>query len=277
MKKKGTAFKNFFRYFPKLLAAGLMFSVPLAAFTGLFILIGYLTGFNNIIVWGLSIIPSAQLLAGLVMFVRKIAVENEDAELFPTFIKSVKENLGYFLIHGVAIYLITACTFFSVLYYGSMAGENITYGSILSIYLVFTAILVTAMFYAPLMTVTYELSIKDIYKNSFLLVFGKILRNLGALVLIILVSLLAFFGVMYTNGILLWITVGLIVIIYPLLFVYISVSVVSKGMQESVGSFVNPVKVVEDDSDAVQQAIKSSNGDSDYVFVNGKMVKVDKK
>ena len=48
-------------------------------------------------------------------------------------------------------------------------------------------------------------------------------------------------------------------------------------MQESVGSFVNPVKVVEDDSDAVQQAIKSSNGDSDYVFVNGKMVKVDKK
>ena len=148
MKKKGTAFKNFFRYFPKLLAAGLMFSVPLAAFTGLFILIGYLTGFNNIIVWGLSIIPSAPLLAGLVMFVRKIAVENEDAELFPTFIKSVKENLGYFLIHGVAIYLITACTFFSVLYYGSMAGENITYGSILSIYLVFTAILVPAMFYA---------------------------------------------------------------------------------------------------------------------------------
>ncbi len=275
MKKKGCAFLNFFRYFPKLFAAGLMFSVPFAVFTAILALIGYLTGFNNIILWGLSVIPASPMLAGLAMTVRKIAIENTDVELIPTFREVVKENFKAFLLHGVVIYLICACTFFSVLYYGSMAAVNAMYASTLTMYMLFTAVLVVVMFYVPIMTVTYELRLRDIYKNAFLLVIGKILRNLIALVFITLLSAVAFFGIVLTNGVWLWITVALIVALYPMMFVYISISVISKGMQESVGSFVNPVKAEVDDSKAVAEAVSSAEG-SDYVFVNGKMIKVEK-
>ena len=70
-----SAFARFFTEFPKLLLAQLINAVAFAAFTALFVLIGYLTGFNNIIVWCLGIIPSMPFFAGLVMTVRKIGIE----------------------------------------------------------------------------------------------------------------------------------------------------------------------------------------------------------
>ena len=45
-----SAFARFFTEFPKLLLAQLINAVAFAVFTALFVLIGYLTGFNNIIV-----------------------------------------------------------------------------------------------------------------------------------------------------------------------------------------------------------------------------------
>ena len=47
---------RFFTRFPKLLFAGLMYSIPFAVFSGIFILISFLSGFNNVILWSLGII-----------------------------------------------------------------------------------------------------------------------------------------------------------------------------------------------------------------------------
>ncbi len=276
MKFMDSAFIRFFKFFPKLFTAGLLYSVPLGFFTGIFVLIGYITGFNNIILWGLGIIPATTMLSGLVMIIRKIAVEKSDVRLLDVFFTSVKDNFKAFLLHGVVMYLIVLCTFFSILYYGSLARTDVVYGSILTIYILFTAILITMMFYIPIMTVTYELRIWDIYKNSFLLVFGKILRNLGALALILIVSLSAFAAIVFSRGVWLWITVAVIVLFFPLLFSYISISVISKGLQDAVGSFVNTLPAETDDREDVEQAIINASGDSDYVYVNGKMIKINK-
>ncbi|MCH5298699.1 MAG: DUF624 domain-containing protein [Ruminococcus sp.] len=276
MKFNNSAFARFFRYFPKLFSAGLLYSVPLAVFVGIFILIGYLTGLNNIILWGLGIIPAAPMLAGLVMVIRKIAIEKTDVRLFDIFLTAVKENLKAFLLHGVVMYLIISCTFFSLLYYGSLARTDIVYGYILTIYVLFTAILLIMMFYIPIMSVTYELRMWDIYKNSFLLVFGKILRNLSALALVLIVSLAAFSAIVFLSGVWLWVVVAVIVLLYPLLFFYITISVISKGLQDAVGSFTNPLPSDSDDSEEVKEAICNAASDSDYVYVNGKMIKVDK-
>ena len=71
------------------------------------------------------------------------------------------------------------------MYYFIQAQTDVTFAYILSFYGFFTAALLIMMFYAPLMSVTYELRWRDIYKNSLLLILGKILRNLIALVMIV--------------------------------------------------------------------------------------------
>ena len=51
----------------------------------------------------------------------------------------------------------------------------------LMIYVLFSCVLFIALFYLPLMSVTYHLRLRDLYKNAIMLVFGTILRNIAAL------------------------------------------------------------------------------------------------
>ncbi len=272
-----SAFIRFFRFFPKLFTAGLMYSAMLALFTGLFVLISYLIGFNNIILWGLGIIPSFPFYAGLVMVVRKYALEKEEPPLFRTFFEAVKENLKRFLIHGVVLYLIVACGTFAIIYYFTMAQTDIVFSSILTIYMIFVAVLIVVMFYVPIMEVTYDLKLKDIYKNAFLLVFGKILRNLIALVLVAVLGGLAFLALTFAGTELYPLAVAIITAFFPLLFCYVSGSVISKGLQESVGSFkASPIideQALAEQKEQDANAVANDTSDSDYVFVNGRMIK----
>ena len=79
--------------FPKLLFAGLMYSIPFAVFSGIFILISFLSGFNNVILWSLGIIPAMPFYSGLVMVISKISVEKEDVNVFKTFSKNFEKPL----------------------------------------------------------------------------------------------------------------------------------------------------------------------------------------
>lgn len=273
-KFKNSAFTRFFTKFPKLLLGGLLFSAPLAFFTGLFVLISYLTGFNNVIVWGLSIIPSTPFLAGLVMVIRKYAVEKQDVSVVKTFFLTVKENILRFLIHGVIIYAIVACSFFALIYYYTLSQGDPVFGAVLTLYLIFTVLLVVLMYYVPIMTITYELKMKDIYKNAFLLVFGKILRNLIATVFIGVIIVLAVLLISYAPGIWFGISIGVMTVILPLVVTYIIVSIISKGLQDTVGDFVaKPVDPEILERERAHEQELASNTDSDYVFVNGRMIK----
>lgn len=271
-----SAFVRFFNRFPKLLLAGLMYSVPLAVFTAIFVLISYITGFNNVIVWGLGIIPSTPFLAGLVMVVRKYAIEKLDVPVIRTFFTAVKENLARFILHGVVIYAILSCSFFAILYYYTLSADDPVFGSVLTIYLLFTALLIVMMFYVPIMTVTYELRLWDIYKNSFLLIFGKILRNLVAFAAVAIVTGAAFLALIFSEGIMFYITAGIVTALYPLIICYIVNSIIAKGLQETVGYFagVNSEKeLTANDLEHEKEVLANADNTSDYVFINGRMVK----
>ena len=56
--------------------------------------------------------------------------------------------------------------------------------------------------------------------------------------------------------------------VYPMLITYIEIAMVSKGLIESVGDFVNPIK-----EEVVDTPIVTENTEDDYIFVNGRMVK----
>lgn len=273
-KSKPNAFVVFFTKLPQLLLAGLLFSFWSALWMAVSVLTAKVSGFNNILVWGLGIIPSTVFLPGLVMVIRKYAVEKNYVPVIPTFFGAVRENAKDFIFHGFVIYLIFASSFFALLYYFTMAQSDIVFAYVLVIYILFTAVMIIMLFYMPLMAVTYELRYRDIYKNSLLLIFGKILTNLLTFVM---VGVLVGAGVMLlvvTEGVWRIVCAVLLSAVLPCTLCYIVISMISKGLQENVGSFVpKEAKSVNDLSQEEQQVVNSADSDDDYIYVNGKMVK----
>ena len=269
--KKQNAFTVFFTKFPQLMLAGAIFSAFFAAFMSLSILAGKLTGFDNILVWGLGLIPSALFLPGLVMVIRKYAIEKSFVPVVPTFFKAVRDNLKDFIFHGFVIYIIFASSFFAILYYYSMAQSDIVFAYVLVIYVLFTAIMILMLFYLPLMAVTYELRWRNLYKNSLLMIFGKVLTNILAFVIVGVLVTAGIFLLVFTDGAGRILSIIFLTAFMPLIISYIVISMISKGMQENVGSFVNVPK--NELSDEEKQTVSKANTEDDYIFINGKMIK----
>ena len=268
MKKRVKPVTVFFKKLPYLLLAGVIFSAALALCMGASIAFSVLTGYNNVLVWGLGVIPGTIFYSGLVVVIRKYAIENDYVPVVPTFFAAVRENWKVFILHGVISYLICSCAMFAFMYYFIQAQTDVTFAYILSFYGFFTAALLIMMFYAPLMSVTYELRWRDIYKNSLLLILGKILRNLIALVMIVAAVAIAVLAIVYAEGVWKIIVAVIVAAVYPMLITYIEIAMVSKGLIESVGDFVNPIK-----EEVADTLIVTENTEVDYIFVNGRMVK----
>lgn len=217
--------------------------------------------------------------AGLVMTVRKIGIEKKDVPVAKTFFGTVKENFKVFLLHGVVTYAIIACSIFAFMYYFSLLGSSLAYGSMLTVYVLFSLILTSMMFYVPIMSVTYELKISDIYKNSFILVFGNILKNILAMLFFIAVSLGFILWIAAAEGAMLVIAITVAVLFYPLIATYAVNVIIAKGLQENVGSFTGKDLLVDKEFEekvekiVEQQAVERADSSNDYVFVNGKMIK----
>lgn len=272
--KKQNAFTVFFTKFPQLMLAGAIFSAFFAAFMSLSILAGKLTGFDNILVWGLGLIPSALFLPGLVMVIRKYAIEKSFVPVVPTFFKAVRDNLKDFIFHGFVIYIIFASSFFAILYYYSMAQSDIVFAYVLVIYVLFTAIMILMLFYLPLMAVTYELRWRNLYKNSLLMIFGKVLTNILAFVIVGVLVTAGIFLLVFTDGAGRILSIIFLIAFMPLIISYIVISMISKGMQENVGSFVNVLAAPKNElSDEEKQTVSKANTEDDYIFINGKMIK----
>ncbi len=264
---ENSSFARFFTKIHKLFFASLLFTIPLAVFAGIFALIGLLTGFNNVVLWLLALIPAYPFYSGFVMVVRKYAVEKVDCNVIDVFLKTLKTDWKKSLVNGCAFYVVMICSIFAIIYYGTMMLANRSFIPVFTVYLIFSLALITVMFYVPLITVTYELRLRDIYKNAFILLVGKILRSLVALILVAIASFALYMFMDFSGGVYSIFTFVITALIYPLVYTYINVSVISKGIQESIGSFVAEESLEE------EPVVVVGDSESDYVFVNGKMVK----
>ena len=162
---------------------------------------------------------------------------------------------------------VCSCSSFAILYYYTLAQEDVTFGYVLSIYGIFIAALLVMLFYVPLMTVTYELRWRDIYKHSLLLIIRNLPRNLLTLLMIAVPTAAAVFIIIFTSGAGRIIACVLIGAVFPMLITYLVIAMVSKGLIENLGEFVDPV--VEEEP----VVIHTENTEDDYIFVNGRMVK----
>lgn len=288
-------FTNFFHNLPKLLLTNLLFAVPFAVFFGIFYLIQTYV-FKSIFVLFLTVIPLFPFYAGVTQVTAHMARKEENVDVLHNFITGVKENFLRFLFHGFVLFIAIVFSYFSITLYITLATATSRFFYVLLVISIIIAIIfMFAFFYLPSMTVTFDLSMKNIYKNSMLMTFGEIKHNLLAtfgLFILALVCATALFCC--GDGIaLVIVTVILALFIVPSVMsyiincavydnMYLMITNSKKKTQEIDRKLENrrngqlfddePEKsFVPDDFNDLE--IDDSKDGDEYIFYNGKMVK----
>ena len=288
----GTLFKNF----PKLLLVNLLFSLPLAASIAVFWAIERILGVSSVFIILLSIIPAFPFYAGVVQVTAHIVRGDEDISIVSDFFSGIKDNFLRFLVHGIVFYAATVLCWFSITLYINNLSKSWIFYIFLGVSVIIALVFLFAFFYIPPMTVTFDISLKNIYKNSFLMSFGELKHNVIAVFGLAIVAAVCATILMCCTARLAVIiaTAILLLFILPSLVSFIINASVYKPMYnmivdgESVSKSID--KKIENkkmgqrqnaDEEAERQISEElkkleidENADGDeYIFFNGKMMK----
>jgi uncharacterized membrane protein YesL len=281
--------ERYFNNFPKILATNLLFAIPSAVVFAVFYFLnmalfkGLNIGFSI-----LTIIPLYPFYAGVVMIARNIARGDTDIRVVPTFISALKENFLHFLLHGVIVCAATEISYFSLSFYISLLSASWFMYVILFFCFLITLLALYMSFYLPLMSITYDIKLRYLYKNSFLMSFGEFKNNLFAtlaiaVVLAICFTITAFLPTVFWLVLVLSLLWALLV---PATFTFSYVFFIYDGMVSIIESkntdtkaenkeakkADKPVYHMEEDdfSDIDVSQLKDTD---DYIYHNGRMVK----
>ncbi|WP_440454090.1 DUF624 domain-containing protein, partial [Ruminococcus intestinalis] len=180
-------FNNLFNNFGKIVFTNLLFAVPLAVLVTAFYFLDSALKLNGYFILMLSIIPLSPFFAGVTLVTSRLARGKENVDVFKTFIEAIKNNWKRFLIHGVITYFAVIFSYFSIRLYSALISQpnaDSFFLVMLYVCLIISIIIAVAFlfifFYVPSMTVTFDLSLKNIYKNSALMSFGELKHNIIA-------------------------------------------------------------------------------------------------
>lgn len=288
-------FTGYFQNFHKLLLANVLFAVPLLIFGGGFYLLNTVTNLNLSFVYMLPIIFVFPFFSGVTVITRNIVKGEENIPVFKLFIKTVKDNFKQFLVHGFFLYFAVFFCYSSVTIYWNLAKQNGIFFFLFGIVTIISVAMLFMFYYIPAMTVTFDLSLNDIYKNAFLMSFGELKNNffstLGLFLLFIFCATVFFTASNATALIIL--TIILIVFIIPSTASYIMNFYVYKGMESIITNKSEKSAEIQDkiQQEKIKNAKKNnveiakeildfSNVDLDekkdgeeYLYFNGKMIK----
>ena len=275
-------FTGYLKNLHKILLTNILFAVPLAGFTALFFWLNSLLHPLFDMVLFLAVIFVYPFFAGVTAVTRNIAREDEEVKVIKTYFSAIRDNLKYFIVHGVVLYFAIFFSYASLTYYWKMAQSNSVF---LGVFIV-TAIIVLAavfVFYSvPVMTVTFDLSLKDIYKNSFLMSFGELKNNLlASLGLFLLALFCATIFITVPSFTILLITMAVLaLLVIPATASFIINFYIFKDMMTMIGEEAEPsdTDAVISPSESVKLDFSSLDLDEkkdgeEYLFFNGKMIK----
>lgn len=288
-------FTKFFHNIPKLLLTNLLFALPFAVFFGIFYLIQTYV-FKSIFVLFLAVIPIFPFYAGITQVTAHMARGEENVDVLHNFLSGIKDNFLRFIIHGVVVFAAIVFSYFSITLYITLASTSSRFFYfLLAISIIIALIFLFAFFYLPSMTVTFDLSMKKLYKNSMLMAFGEFKHNLIAVFGLFILALVCATAILCCgDGLALVIVTAILgLFIVPSIMSYIINCAVYKNMYAMITGSKNktdeidrklenrrkgqlfdnePEKsfVPEDFNDL---EIDSSKDGDEYIFYNGKMVK----
>lgn len=281
---------RYFSNFHRIMFTNLLLFIPIAVVLG----IGFLL--HNFVQETLSTVLSFLLIAlifpfysGVVLVSRNMARGDEAVKVFSDFIKGVKENFSKFLLYGVILAFVTLFSYFSISIYAKLLSQSWIFYAALFVCILIALELLFIFFYVPVMTVTFDLSVKHIFKNGFLMSFGEIKNNFFALVSLVVVLAVCFTITALCTKVwlLILVTILLLALVLPAscqfvvsFFVYDDMygSIAqrdskTKEIEEAIAlakEKKNGTKASEDYSDVDISTLKDSD---DYIFYKGKMIK----
>lgn len=283
--------EKYFTNFPKILLTNLLFAVPsLLVFTAFYFINQALFHGINILFSLLSILLIYPFYAGVVKVVRNVVRSDEKFSVTKVYFSGIKENFLPFLLHGVVVTAASAGSFLSInLYAGLLSQSWLFYVLLFFCILVVVALFFVAM-YLPLMTVTFDLPLRYIYKNSLLMAYGEIKNNFFALLaLAVLIAIVMTIVVFAGSGIVFLIILAVLwALIIPATFTHIYVFFIYDDMyrmasgegkrrydKDNAGDEdkVKAKEPVVEEADLTEIDISKLRDTDDYIFFNGKMVK----
>ena len=298
-------FNNLFNNFGKIVFTNLLFAVPLAVLVTAFYFLDSALKLNGYFILMLSIIPLSPFFAGVTLVTSRLARGKENVDVFKTFIEGIKNNWKRFLIHGVITYFAVIFSYFSIRLYSALISQpNADSFFLVMIYvcLIISIIIAVAFlfifFYVPSMTVTFDLSLKNIYKNSALMSFGELKHNIIAtfglfVIVLFCATILIFVGNTDSSIALIITTAILMFVLVPALASYVINASVYPGMYNLMtekekrskkidkkmdnrrkGQFIDE----EDEENNIAEEfldldVEENKDGDEYIFYNGKMVK----
>ncbi len=287
-------FTAYFKNFSKIIYANVIFAVPLVIFFMLFYFLGQAINFKNIIILCLTVIFVMPFYAGLTLVTRNMVRGDDYIPVFKTFLKGIKENGLIFLLHGAVLYCAILFSYFSIMLYGNLAQQNTMFYAVMILCIIVSILFLFMFFNLPLMTVTFDISIKDTYKNCALMTFGEIKNNFLALIGVFLLGIFCL-SFLIVSGTALWViilTILFVVCLVPASMSFIINYAEYKDMMNLLVSKEqrkheiereilykkNPNLKKQDEArkfrDDFSDVVIDENEDGDeYIFHNGKMVK----
>lgn len=276
-------FSVYFKNFKNILLSNLMFFVPvlLAAVIeyGAYVLFGGL----NIFIIAFAIVILNPFFSGITLVCRYICMGKEFS-VREAFFRGIKENWRNFLVHGIIVYAVVTVSWLSIsMYYGGTKTSPVFWVPLVITGLIVLFVLFSS-YYANIMTVTMDIKLSEIYRNCALFSFGELKNNL-----LTTFALLIFSAVLFTLAIFLYDPIVLLVLgailiatVIPSTVQYIITFYVYDDMvaildnsakkesnegKDSDGSIV----VDREEAEKISQLVP--DGDDEYVFHNGRMIK----
>lgn len=287
------------RKYSKLIQLNLLFLVPFLIVVFLMGVIFFLSPFHyqlyipiqsNVLrldVWALYVVPIPLILlspfvAGLTYVTRNFARE-EHAFVFSDFKDAIKNNWKPFLLNGIFLYFAYMVLSFSMFYYYNQSVTNWIFILPFSLCLLLMVVLLFCQYYIPIMIVTFDLSLRKIYRNALIFSVAGLWRNflltaifvfmlflfyqalasvLGLTILIFFLALFCFSFVSYTTSF----------IVYPLIEKLLIKPYYEQQEQAKSANAESEKKEEETDEDLHKGEMDEDDA-PEYVYINGRLIK----
>ncbi len=276
-------FDIYFKSFKKLLLANLLFFIPVLAAAGILYAVYVLGGGLNVFIAAAAVIVLTPFYEGVALVCR-YAYIGEEFSVARTFLRGVRDNLKQSIPHGIVTYIIIVISYFSLNMYYSGISTSKAFLIPFVITILIVLYVLFALYYVNIMTVTLELSIKNIYRNCLLFAFGEMKNNLCVTGALFVLSAVVFALVMlFFNPLALVIISALLIALFLpsavqyiiTFFVYDSMVAVLDVSAKKGGTEKEkePQKPTLSDEEAQELSRLALTTEDEYIYYNGRMIK----
>lgn len=292
---------TYFSNLGKFTLVNLIFAVPFAvAFFLCFFLWKLFLPQLTMVIMPLTIVLASPFYSGVVVTTKNIYYDETVFGIFKEYLSAVKENFKAYLVHGVLAYIAFVGCYHGIFIYHHLAKTSGIFYVMFFVSILLSLLLLFLFYGVTMMSAFFDLKLKDVYKNSALMIFGEIKSNFMATICVLAyiavlsLPLMLFIFLSYVWGAAASVIVSFV---YILLVAFI---VAPSGVSSIITATLYPdmKRVISGEAKAnieairkedEEEQIKSENNaknkfsdvslesleksEGDYVFYNGKMIK----